>query len=97
MFLVIGYNVWVKCRSCEILVPNSHAPIEEETDASRDTFCKELEQAFYQFIKHKTIFLGNFNKKVWREGIFLRFPYKTPVYTSPVPSTCYIPHPTHSS
>jgi hypothetical protein len=47
MFLVIGYNVWVKCCLCDIIVPNSQAPIEDEIGASRDTFCKELEQAFY--------------------------------------------------
>jgi hypothetical protein len=42
-----------KFHWCDIIILNAHAPIEDETGASRDAFCKELEQVFYQFAKHQ--------------------------------------------
>ena len=30
-------------------------------------------------------------------SLSLRFPHQNPVYTSPLPHTCYTPHPSHSS
>ena len=50
-----------------------HAPSEEESDESKDSFYEELEQVFfYHFPKyHMKILLGDFNAKVERERIFL--------------------------
>ena len=49
-----------------------HAPSEEKSDDSKDSFYKELEQVFfYHFPKyHMKILLGDFNAKVERENIF---------------------------
>ena len=48
-----------------------HAPSEEKSDDSEDSFSKELEQVFYHFPKyHMKILLGDFNAKVGRENIF---------------------------
>jgi hypothetical protein len=30
-------------------------------------------------------------------SLTLRFPHQNPAYTSPLPHTCYMPHPPHSS
>ena len=29
-------------------------------------------------------------------SLSLRFPHQNPIHTSPLPNTCYIPHPSHS-
>ena len=48
-----------------------HAPSEEKSDGSKDSFCEELDQVFYHFPKYHTkILLGDFNAKVGRENIF---------------------------
>jgi len=49
-----------------------HAPSEEKSDDSKDSFYRELEQVFfYHFPKyHMKIVLGDFNAKVGRENIF---------------------------
>ena len=48
-----------------------HAPSEERSDSSKDSFYEELEQVFYHFPKYdKKILLGDFNAKVGRENIF---------------------------
>jgi len=48
-----------------------HAPREDKTDDSKDSFYEELEQVFDQFPKyHMKILLGDFNAKVGRENIF---------------------------
>jgi len=49
-----------------------HAPSEEKSDDSKDSFYEELEQVFlYNFLKyHMKIILGDFNAKVGRENIF---------------------------
>jgi hypothetical protein len=45
-----------------------HAPSEEKSDESKDSFYEELEQVFYYFPKyHMKILLGDFNAKVGRE------------------------------
>jgi len=50
---------------------NVHAPSEEKSDDSLDSFYEELEQVFDQFPKyHMKIVLGDFNAKVWRKNIF---------------------------
>jgi len=48
-----------------------HAPSEEKSDDSKDSFYEELEQVFDHFPKyHMKIVLGAFNAKVGRENIF---------------------------
>jgi len=54
-----------------IIVVNVHAPSEEKSDVSKDSFYEELEQVFDHFPKyHMKILLGDFNEKVGRENIF---------------------------
>ena len=60
-------------RGCwsKIIVLNVHAPSEEKSDNSKDSFYEELEQVFYHFPKYDMkILLGDFNAKVGRENIF---------------------------
>jgi endonuclease/exonuclease/phosphatase family metal-dependent hydrolase len=58
-------------RWCNIIVVNVHAPSEEKSDESKDSFYEELEQVFDHFPKyHMKILLGDFNTKVGRENIF---------------------------
>ena len=48
-----------------------HAPSEEKSDESKDSFYEELEQGFDHFPQyHKKIIIGDFNAKVGRENIF---------------------------
>jgi len=48
-----------------------HAPSEEKSDHSKDSFYEELEQAFDHFPEyHMKILLGEFDAKDWRENIF---------------------------
>ena len=54
-----------------IIIVNVHAPSEEKSEESKDSFYEELEQVFYHFPKYHTkILLGDFNAKVGREIIF---------------------------
>ena len=54
-----------------IIVVNVHAPSEEKSDESKDSFYEEIEQVFYHFPKyHMKILLRDFNAKVGRENIF---------------------------
>jgi len=56
---------------CNIIVLNVHAPSEEKSDESKDSFYEELEQVFYNFRKYHTkILLGDFNTKLGRVDIF---------------------------
>ena len=58
-------------RWCNIFVLNVHAPSEEKSDDSKDSFYEEIEQAFYHFPKyHMKILVGDFNAKVERKNIF---------------------------
>jgi exonuclease III len=53
------------------IVQNVHAPSEEKSDESKDSFYEEVEQVFDHFPKHHMkILLGDFNAKVGRENIF---------------------------
>jgi len=53
------------------IVVNVHAPSEEKSDTSKDSFYAELEQVFDHLPKyHMKILLGDFNAKVGRENIF---------------------------
>jgi exonuclease III len=54
-----------------IIVVNVHAPNEEKSDESKDSFYGELERVFHHFPKyHMKMLLGDFNAKVGRENIF---------------------------
>jgi len=54
-----------------IIVVNVHAPSEEKSDDSKDSFYEELEQVFDHFPKyHIKMLQGDFNAKVGRENIF---------------------------
>jgi len=56
---------------CNIIVLNVHAPSEEKSDDSKDSFYEELEQVFDNFPRyHMQILLGDFNAKVGRDNIF---------------------------
>jgi hypothetical protein len=62
----ILYIVLRDCLGDTIL--NVHAPTEERSDATKDTFYKELECVFDQFLKyHMKILLGDSNTEVQRE------------------------------
>jgi len=63
---------YIVLRGCwrNIFVVNVHAPSEEESDESKDSFYEELEQVFDHFLKyHMQMLLGDFNAKVGRENI----------------------------
>jgi len=48
-----------------------HAPSEEKSDDSKDSFYEQLEQVYDHFPKyHKKILLGDFNEKLGREDNF---------------------------
>ena len=48
-----------------------HAPSEDKSDDSKDSFYEELEQVSDHFPRyHMKILLGDFNAKVGRENIF---------------------------
>ena len=56
---------------CNIIVLNVHAPSNDKSDDSKDSFYEELEQVFDHFPRyHMKIILGDFNAKVGRENIF---------------------------
>jgi hypothetical protein len=58
-------------RWCNIIVLNVHAPTEEKSDDSKDSFHEELKQVFYHFPKnHMKILLGDFNANLGRQDIF---------------------------
>ena len=55
-------------RWCNIIVVNVHAPSEEKSDESKDSFYEELDQVFNHFPKYYMKMLpGDFK---WRERIF---------------------------
>ena len=54
-----------------IILVNVHAPSEEKSEESKDSFYEELEQVFDHFSKyHMKILLGDFNANVGRENFF---------------------------
>ena len=59
-------------RWCNIICLNVHAPSEEKSDDSKNSFYEELKQVFfYHFPKyHMEILLGDFNAKLGREDIY---------------------------
>jgi exonuclease III len=58
----------LRCRWCDIIAPNVHAPMENKTDDVKDRFYEELERVFDKL--HMKILLGDFNAKVGREDFF---------------------------
>jgi len=61
----------LRSHSRNITVVNVHAPSEEKSDESKDSFYEDLEQVFDDFPKyHMKMLLGDFNAKVGRENIF---------------------------
>jgi hypothetical protein len=66
----VSYIV-LRGRWCNIIVLNVHAPTEDKSDDSKDSFYEELEQVFDHFPRyHIKILLGDFNAEVGRENIF---------------------------
>jgi hypothetical protein len=60
-------------RWCNIIVLNVHAPSEDKSDDSKDSFYGELEHVLDNFPKyHIKILVGDFNAKLGRENIFSR-------------------------
>jgi hypothetical protein len=62
-------HIILRGRWCNIIVLNVHAPSEEKSDDSKDSFCEELEQVFNWFPNLK-ILLENFKAQMGREDIF---------------------------
>jgi hypothetical protein len=61
----------LRARWRNFIILNVHAPSEEESENSKDSFCEGLEQAFDHFFKfHMKILLGDFNAKVRCEKVF---------------------------
>jgi len=70
----VSYIV-LRGRWCNIIVLNVHAPSEEKSDESKDSFYEELKQVFYNFCNYrKEIKLENFNAKVGKK-IFSNWQY----------------------
>ena len=66
----VSYIV-LRGHRCNIIALNLHAPSEDKSDDSKDSFYDELEQVFDHFpTYHMKIPLGDFNAKVGRENIF---------------------------
>ena len=64
---------YIVLRGClhNIIVVDVHAPSEEKSEKSKDSFCEELEQVFDHFPKyHMKMLVGDFNAKVGRERLF---------------------------
>ena len=62
----VSYIV-LRGRWCNIIALNVHAPSEDKSDDSKESFYEELEQVFDHFPKyHMKILLGDFNAKVGR-------------------------------
>ena len=60
-------------RCYNTIVFNVHAPSDEKSDYSKDSFCEDLEQVFDLIPKYHTIILlGDCNAKVVRGNIFIQ-------------------------
>ena len=57
-------------RWCNIVVMNVHAPSEEKSDGSKDSFMRNCRRVLVIFVSNMKILLGDFNAKVGRENIF---------------------------
>ena len=66
----VSYIV-LRGRWCNIIVLNVHAPCEEKSDDSKDSFYEELQQVFDRCPKYRMkILFKDFNAKVGRKNIF---------------------------
>jgi endonuclease/exonuclease/phosphatase family metal-dependent hydrolase len=62
---------FLRGRWCNIIVLNAHAPSEEKSDDSKDSFYEELEHFYDNFPQcHLKILLGDFNEKLRRQDNF---------------------------
>ena len=62
--------IGLRGRLCNIIDLNAHETSEEKNDSSKDSFYKELQQAFDDFPKcHMNIMLGDFSTKLGRDNI----------------------------
>ena len=62
----VPYTV-LTSRCCNFIVLNVHAPSEEKSDNSKDSFYEESEQVFDHFPKnHMKMLLGDLHAKVGR-------------------------------
>jgi hypothetical protein len=52
------------------VVLSAHAPTEDKSDDSKDSFCKQLEQVFDNFPKYHMKILIDFNEKLGTDDIF---------------------------
>jgi exonuclease III len=60
-----------RCRWCNIIFLNVHAPTEDKIDDIKDRFYEVLEEVFDKLLKyHMKILLGDFNAEVSRDDIF---------------------------
>ena len=49
---MIGYCIFLQGWWCNIIILNVHAPNEDKSDDSKDSFYEELEQVFDHFSKY---------------------------------------------
>jgi exonuclease III len=64
--------VILRCRWCNNVVLNVHAPTEDKTHDIKDRFYEELGQVIDKFHRYPiNILLGDFNVKVGREDTFM--------------------------
>jgi hypothetical protein len=54
---------------CDVIVMNVHAPSEDKSDDTKDSFYEELEHVFNQFPKYHMKILLDFKVNVRREDI----------------------------
>ena len=62
----------LRYRQCGIIVLNAHAPIEDVSDVTRETFYDKFKQVFYHVRKeenHMKILLDEFNANFGREYV----------------------------
>jgi endonuclease/exonuclease/phosphatase family metal-dependent hydrolase len=59
--------VILRAHRCNIIVVNVHAPSEEKSGESKDSFCEELEQFFFIIFHSMKVLLGDFNAECGRE------------------------------
>ena len=70
----------LRCCWSNIIVLNVHAPSEEKSDDSKDSFYGELEQVFDRFPKYHTKIILGFLMQQWGERIFSNRLYGMKVY-----------------
>jgi hypothetical protein len=63
--------MYIKVRDhwCDIIVMNMHAPTEDKSDDTKDSFHKELQRLLDQF-PHMKLLLGGFSKRSRKRRYF---------------------------